>query len=310
MIKGIINSVSPLTLGTVQLGMVYGIANGQGKPDMQVGHQILKRAIELGVSTWDTSRHYGVSEEVIGDFLNTDNSCRPCIISKFKWSALALRNEKLAGQEAFAQVRRSLEVLGQESLPLLLYHTDKDQTIADVMKILPKVLKSLREEGLIKKGGISLYYPQDATAILDELEIMATQLPINVLDQRLLANDTMQKLADAEKLVFARSVFLQGLFFLTKDKLPPVLKEASCYIDELKKLADQAEMSVAQFAFSYVRDTKGVSSVVFGADTVEQVEQNVQLFEGKPIPEEISEKAQEVFANVAEKIITPGLWKT
>src|SRR5690606_9890576 len=106
----------------------------------------------------------------------------------------------------------SLQVLGQESLPLLLYHTDKDQAIERVMKMLPKVLKSLSEEGLIKAGGISLYHPQDATVILDEPTIVAVQLPMNVFDQRLVANDTMQKMLDAEKFVFARSVFLQGLF--------------------------------------------------------------------------------------------------
>lgn len=310
MIQEIKSAITPLTLGTVQLGMAYGIANQHGRPDINAGHQILRRATELSVTTWDTSRHYGVSEEVIGSFLSAEDASHPFIISKFKWGEDALGDEKLAMQEALAHVKKSLQVLGVENLPLLLYHKDKDQTIGSVMKFLPGVLKSLREEGLIKAGGISLYYPQDAPVILDEPEITGVQLPINVFDQRLLADDTMGQLSDAGKLVFARSVFLQGLFFLPQDKLPHSLKEATCYIEELQRLAEEAEMSVAQFAFSYVRDIKGVSSIVFGADNVGQVEQNVKLLEGNAIPEDIREKVGKVFSHVAEKIITPGLWKS
>ena len=309
MIREIKKAITPLTLGTVQIGMAYGIANEEGKPDMEVGHQILRKAADLGVTTWDTSRHYGVSEKVIGNFLNNNASYNPFVISKFKWSDPALENEKLAMQEALAHLHTSLQVLGQEQLPILLYHTDKNQDIVRVINILPGVFRLLREEGLIKAGGISLYYPKDAMAILDEPEIAAVQLPMNVFDQRLLANRAMEELADAEKLVFVRSVFLQGLFFLTEDKLPPSLKGATYYIDELKKLADRAEMTVAQFAFSYVRDIKGVSSIVFGADNVKQVEQNVQLLIGKSIPDEIRERAHKIFGDIDERIITPGLWK-
>ncbi|NGM62841.1 aldo/keto reductase [Sphingobacterium sp. SGG-5] len=310
MIQEVRSLVTPLTLGTVQLGMAYGIANQKGKPDMETGHKILKSAAELGVTTWDTSRHYGVSEEVIGNFLKNNTSYSPYVISKFKWSDRALENEKLAKQEALAQVRTSLQALGQDQLPILLYHTDKDQDIRRVISILPGVCRLLREEGLIKAGGISLYYPKDVAAILEEPEIAAVQLPINVFDQRLVANKAMDELADVGKLVFARSVFLQGLFFLTEDKLPSSLKGVAYYIDELKKLADRAEMTVAQFAFSYVRDIRGVSSIVFGADNVEQVKQNVQLWNGKSIPDEIRENAHKIFGNIDERIITPGLWKS
>ena len=36
--------ISKMTLGTVQLGMDYGIKNTTGKPDMNAAHEILRTA--------------------------------------------------------------------------------------------------------------------------------------------------------------------------------------------------------------------------------------------------------------------------
>lgn len=301
--------ITPLTLGTVQLGMDYGIANGLGKPDKTVGYEILTKAADLGVTTWDTSRHYGDSEEIIGSFLR-GNNISPYIISKFKWSEEALCNQNIAIKEALQHVNTSLRMLGRNSLSLLLYHTDSNQDINEVMKMLPTALKLLRKEGLIEEGGISLYYPEDTQQIIDEEEITAVQIPMNVFDQRLLTSNMMQNIMDAEKTVFARSIFLQGLFFLPEDRLPFSIKKASAHIRTLHELAEKAEMSVAQFAFSFIRDIKGVNSIVFGADNAEQVVQNVQMLGGEKIPADIREQTQSLFQNIDKRIITPGMWKS
>src|SRR5690606_35948477 len=154
----------------------------------------------------------------------------------------------------------------------------------------------------------SLYYPEDINHILDIEQIAAVQVPMNVFDQRLLTNNIMQKLIDSQKCVFARSVFLQGLFFLGADEIPPNLNAARPYLAELNYLAKQADMTVAQFAFAFIRDIDGVDSVIFGADNANQVEQNVQLLNTPSIPEEIRERAENIFQQMDEKIITPGLW--
>ena len=62
---------APFVLGTVQLGLPYGIANVAGKPDREQAFAILSAAVTAGVSTLDTAHAYGTSEDVIGDWLRS-----------------------------------------------------------------------------------------------------------------------------------------------------------------------------------------------------------------------------------------------
>ena len=75
---------SPMTLGTVQLGMNYGIANEGGKPSLEKSFSILSAALEGGINTLDTARAYGTSEEVIGQFLKTWKGAVPNIVTKIR----------------------------------------------------------------------------------------------------------------------------------------------------------------------------------------------------------------------------------
>jgi len=60
--------ISKYTLGTVQLGMEYGIANKSGKPDMEKSFGIIQAAVDGGINSIDTALLYGDSEVVLGNF--------------------------------------------------------------------------------------------------------------------------------------------------------------------------------------------------------------------------------------------------
>ena len=55
------------TLGTVQLGMPYGISNRSGQPSREIARQMLDTAYDLGVRALDTASDYGTSEEILGN---------------------------------------------------------------------------------------------------------------------------------------------------------------------------------------------------------------------------------------------------
>jgi aryl-alcohol dehydrogenase-like predicted oxidoreductase len=61
--------ISKLTLGTVQLGQAYGIANTTGQPSREDSYKILQTAYEQGLRSFDTARAYGDSETVIGEWI-------------------------------------------------------------------------------------------------------------------------------------------------------------------------------------------------------------------------------------------------
>src|SRR3989338_3372428 len=60
---------SRISLGTVQFGLDYGIANKNGKVSRQKIFEILKSAHDGGINCLDTAYDYGDSEDVIGAYL-------------------------------------------------------------------------------------------------------------------------------------------------------------------------------------------------------------------------------------------------
>ena len=60
---------SKISLGTVQFGLRYGIANRKGKIPPKEVFEILKYAADSGINCLDTAFAYGDSEDVIGAYL-------------------------------------------------------------------------------------------------------------------------------------------------------------------------------------------------------------------------------------------------
>lgn len=297
---------SQLALGTVQLGMPYGISNTSGAPAPDESFRMLQYAAEAGINTFDTARQYGNAEEVLAGYLS--RATLPArVVSKFKISAAHAANLEAAWKEAEQSVRESLRVLNIPKLPVCLLHKGIEP-MEDLMKVVPEILRRLKEEELIDIGGISAFYPEDVAYFLEEEEVEATQVPMNVLDQRLITNGHLVRLQQHNKLVFVRSVFLQGLFFMQDDQLKGDLRKAAPHLQQLRRLAAEAGMSIAQLAFSFIRDQPAVNSIVIGAVNTAQIAENVALLNGPAIPEAIRPQLAAAFSHVEEVVLTPMMW--
>ena len=55
-------------LGTVQLGMEYGIGNKTGKPDCEQSQRILHTAYKKGIRMLDTASAYVDAQQIIGHY--------------------------------------------------------------------------------------------------------------------------------------------------------------------------------------------------------------------------------------------------
>jgi len=303
-------SFSRLMLGTVALGMEYGISNRWGQPEKATSFDVLSCAVGAGINWLDTARTYGCAEELIGAFVEERGlGADVRIVSKFKISPENICDLKAARGEAFASVRESLRQLRRDFLEVCLFHMDRDLPMEMVVKVLPVVARELREEGLIRTAGISIDDPSELADLANLRPFEVFQAPVNIFDQRLIGSGAIRRLKEAGKAVVARSVFLQGLFFLGEDRLKGNLHPAGGYLRELRALAEEEGMSVAQLAFSYIRDLEGVSSIVFGAENAGQVRQNVALLEGPAISGKGRELIERKFRQLPEEIITPRYWK-
>jgi aryl-alcohol dehydrogenase-like predicted oxidoreductase len=302
--------ISKLTLGTAQLGSTYGIANRVGKPDDQVACAILKTAVDRGVNCFDTAPSYGNSEEVIGNhFVKYKNSVKPPVIIT-KLSPLHIE-EKINFHSVYFHVKQkvtsSMRKLHLDYIPIFLFHRASDIQLYDGL-ILESCLK-IKEEGMIGSLGVSVYSPQEAELLLHSIGIDVIQVPLNIFDHRLVHSGQLSQLSEKQVIVFARSIFLQGLFFLDTGKLPENLDIAREPLKKLNQFSRDCGISIPELALNFVRDLPGVTSVIIGAETPQQVKNNIDLMNSPGLPPGIKNEILKLFSNLPIELVNPSLWR-
>ncbi|MBR6792725.1 MAG: aldo/keto reductase [Clostridia bacterium] len=290
------NTVSPMTLGTVQLGMNYGIANRAGKPAEETSFAILKTALEGGVTALDTAAAYGDSEAVIGRFLKQWTGKKPAIITKVP--PLQGSTPEELKDFALRSVEGSLQRLGIDKADTILLHGAKDpilhgQACADAMQ-------ALLDRGYTDRVGVSVYTAEDIEGMLAHGIFSATQIPMSIIDQRLILDGSLERLRQKGYTVFVRSVFTQGLFFLDPDQMddPLLVQYAAPKIRRLRALAAELNLTVAQLAIAFIRDCCGVTSLALGADTPAQVQENLSYFDTPTLEETVLSRLYREFSDV------------
>lgn len=301
--------ISRLTLGTVALGMNYGISNDSGQPSAQESQDILSAASDLGINTFDTANDYGCAEALMGKYFRQQKEERdPVIVTKFKLNTKDIFNRKEVREEALKSIQASLRSLQIKQAPIVLYHKDERVPAEILMDVLPPLFAELKKEGLVNITGISLYYPHEIETLIKEDLFQAFQIPMNVFDWRLIRTGMLPALNRSDKIVFIRSVFLQGLFFMNAASLKGKLTSSEKYLYGLKHIAQREGMSVAQLAFSFVRDTKGITSLIFGAVNTSQIKENIHLLNGPSLSEKARNDIETLVFDIPEDIIVPGRW--
>lgn len=162
-----------MILGTVQLGMPYGVNNTDGKPGMQEAMNILDYAYHNGISMLDTASAYGNSEEIIGRYIKyNDDKSRFKICTK-----LPVDIEAIHIPDYYEQSRERLHVDIFDVYYLHRFEQCKNENILEQ-------LNQLKRKGNIKNIGISVYQPDELEYIVDHLSdvVDVVQIPFSVFD--------------------------------------------------------------------------------------------------------------------------------
>lgn len=287
-----------LVLGTVQLGMAYGINNRIGKPDLNSACEIVKTAFDEGITRFDTAQAYGESEKVLGmafDRLKLGGQVKV-------YSKLHPQLDFCNQEAVLKSVEDSLSKLGVEQLEGLLLHDEDQLRFWD--KGLGAVMQSLVTQGKVKSIGASFYTPQKAIAALDMDAIDLFQVPANILDHRFEDTGVFKKAQVCAKQIFVRSIFLQGLLLMPFDRVPGSMKNAVPFLQELEQMAISMNLTRHELVLGYAAQQWPGSFVLFGADDSRQVLDNVRAFSPKA-PLKINKN---IFKNVPESILNPVLW--
>ena len=250
--------VSRLGLGTVELGLDYGInvPENFGKPDEASAIKLLHKAADAGINLFDTAPSYGCSEELLGKaFANRKN----CIIA-------TKVNVPPEGEDVEKFIRASLtqsrQKLRREYLDIVQVHNATSDTFlrSDILKILLEE----KDVGNIRFIGASVYEPENALAAIDSGLIDVLQIAYNILDQRM--DEKVLDKAESEGIgILSRSVYLKGVL-TEKAKWLPVhcapLKRAVESVKEKMNLTSWNDLS--SFALRFVLSNSRINAVLVG----------------------------------------------
>lgn len=287
-----------LALGTVQFGLPYGVANTQGQVNPEQAEAMLGAARDAGIDTLDTAIAYGEAEELLGRIGVGDFR----LITKIP----ALHAPVGAVDDWIVdQVEASLVRLRVPRLGGLMLHAP-DDLLGPHGPAIASGLQRARDSGLTERIGLSVYSPEQLAKLIDRLPLEIVQIPANVFDRRFAETGWLDRLAMNGVEVHARSAFLQGLLLMQSERVPSKFAPYRALIDRWHAwLADQAAgKSPVQACLAHVASYAGISRLVVGADSLEQLQDIIKAVSTAP------QRAPESLTSPANPLINTALWNT
>lgn len=275
-----LTNLQRIGLGTVQLGLPYGIANQAGRPDMNEAQAILNYASTQGIDLLDTAAAYGESEQVIGKI--STGSFK--IVSKW-------------GREPEQTLKQSLRDLNTTSLYGWMAHRP------DLLLTNPgtwEVMKRQQEAGLVDKIGYSVYGPEELEQLLDkDMKPSIIQFPFNALDRRFV--QSLKPLKEMGCEIHCRSAYLQGLFFMDPSELSDFFDPVKEWLREVKNTAPK-KITLMAALIADVLSFKEIDRVIIG------VEHHSQLMDLVESLSEVQMVELPAVPIVPDYIINPSQW--
>ena len=284
--------INKIILGTVQLGLNYGINNAEGKPGKEKVLEILACAQQAGIDCVDTAQSYGDAIEIIGEFNKFNHPFG--VINKFSDTGL---------NDLTKKIERSLQILNIKSFEACLYHSfsefKKDQALKDQLLFL-------KHKGMIKKIGVSVYGNEEFQSCINSDFIDIIQFPFNLLDNFSQRGKLMAEACKRKIELHARSVYLQGLFFIDIEKLPMKFLPLKEPLLKLHGICKKFNTNINSIALNYVLSNSLVDKVIIGVDNPGQLKYNLSLINPDFNPK-ISKLVDEVVVK-NEGLLNPVNW--
>jgi aryl-alcohol dehydrogenase-like predicted oxidoreductase len=294
---------SEIALGTVELGMDYGIPTDGGnlRPTEANAIRVLNDALDLGINFVDTARAYGNSEELIGKALKYRRRDYLLATKLCPLSARDLEAPGLSGR-IWESVKTSLRMLQTDYVDLLMIHSASMDVIQRADAIL-ETLHAMQQAGLVRYVGASVY--EDAgPAALEHGGFDCLQIAYNALDR--LPETTVLPAAALNGVgIIVRSVLLKGAITPRYCDLPEPLNTLKGAVHALDVLAHAAGMSLPELAFRYVLCSDGIA--LCGTARSEELQSAVEYVNRGPLDPGLMGEIRKI--EIGErKWLNPGNW--
>ena len=298
--------VSQLGIGTVQLGQNYG----PGRPDppsLDECVELLRRAVDLGITLIDTAPGYGPAEEIVGKAV-AGLSPRPVVATKVHMfsepdsptlEGLALRDH------LSSLVTSSLRNLKTECLDLVQVYVP--QTPPTVPGDLLQTMEELANNGMVRHWAATTYGPQQSVDVLDAGEpFRSIQLAFNILD-RTQAESAIPRCRDTGMGLMVRNVFFQGVLSPAVEKLPDRLADLRQVGRSVAAVAKEVGIDLPEVALRFAAFESDADVTLFGTTSHVELEANIAAVDAGPLPADVVAALDQEFIE-DERLRYPNNW--
>jgi len=290
--------VIPLTIGTANFGMPYGIVSGSGQIPVDEIDGILTICAEQDLKSFDTAISYGDAETVLGQAMARCGTRNFRVTTKIPPLAPGGSLEELQNL-----VLASKERLGIAQFDAVLLHRAGD-LIGERADQVFGALVALKEKGLTAKIGISAYVEDPIEAITERFDLDVIQLPFSIADQRLRRNGLLERMKQRGLEVQARSVLLQGVLAADPASLPAYFCEVRPQLAALEELAQDAGLTKLEACLSFVLGEPGIDTIVIGVNSKDQL---IELITAAKSSQALPDQT-EACAWPDPRMLHPGNW--
>ena len=294
-----------LCLGTVQFGLDYGILN-QKKPELSDAIRWLDYATQNGIRAIDTAKAYGTAEYVVGEFLKLKSVPRDQLFVSTKLMPNILDNVEECDYESFIEreIISQLRTLNTDYVDAYIYHSARYSFDRTKLEAIHTVV----DKGFARKSGVSVYEPDEAIACYESGIVDFIQAPYSIFDHRMKTKNVIDHPLKGECELHTRSAFIQGLIVMNEDQIPTYLERAKPIVQKIRSLCEAEGISRTQLALQYVKRERGISHLVFGVDSLEQLQEDIRLF-NEELPDDLLSRIGTEFDDIEADIVMPSLWK-
>lgn len=267
-------NVSALALGTVELGLDYGIAvPGEfGRPSEAEAIRLVHTALDSGMNLIDTARAYGESEAVLGRALR---GRRDAVVLATK-----VRTQRNDGttptgddlrQHMLDSLETSLRLLQTEYVDIWQVH-NVDAALLAQRELLAEVFADARSSGKARAIGGSTYGVAMPMAAIESDLFGMLQVTYSVLDQRL-SDQVLPTAAERDIGIVVRSILLKGALTARGDYLPDQLAELRERSRQFRALVDDSGLNISpvQAAVAFGLAHPHIHSVLVGVRSEQEL---------------------------------------
>ena len=291
--------VSRMALGTVEMGIDYGIAApGEfGRPTENEAVRLLEEAADAGINFFDTAPAYGESERLLGRALGHREDC--FFATKV---TIPQTGDVVAAIEL--SLRESGKRLQRDVLDIVQIHN----ATLDVLRSgeVTAALQNARQNGAIRFLGASVYAVDEALAVVNDGRFDILQVAYNILDQRM-ADRVFSAARRAGVGVLVRSAFLKGVLTDKAQHLPVGLELLRQAADRVKNELAGSWAAMPETALRFCLSAPEVSTVLVGVRTLAELKEALKAATAGSLAPDLCARAHSM-ALTDERLLNPSNW--